>query len=196
MRKVYLIRHGTTVANEQNLYYGATDIGISEKGRTELTELHEKGGYPDVSNCQVYTSGMVRTIQTLEILFPGTSYQVESGLREMNFGNFEMRSYDELKDDPEYQEWASGDYMANICPNGESGNMQSERAIKAFWDIMHRTDKDLLIVSHSGTVTAVMHSLFPSEGEHRWYWQCYGGNGYAVEFDGDKAVSHEKLPKI
>ena len=190
-----MIRHGTTVANEKNLYYGATDIGVSEKGKAELAELRIKGGYPDITGCTVYTSGMVRTAETLGILYPETEYDVNEDLREMNFGRFEMRAYEELREDPEYQIWITGDFMENICPDGESGNMHSERAVRAFWDIVHKTDGDVLIVSHSGTMAAIMHSLFPDEGENRWHWKCYGGTGYAIELDGVCVVGHFKIPK-
>ena len=44
MRKVCLIRHGATAANEKRLYYGATDLSVSENGRKELEKLREKGG--------------------------------------------------------------------------------------------------------------------------------------------------------
>ena len=195
MRRVYLIRHGTTEANERNLYYGATDISISEKGRSALTELFEKGGYPDPSKCTVFISGMVRTKETLDILFPNSEFQTEPDFREMDFGHFEMRAYEELKEDPEYQIWITGDYMENVCPNGESPNAQCERAVKAFWKTLEKTEGDLIIISHSGTVVGIMQSLFPNEGENRWYWRCYGGGGYAVLMDGDKAVSYEKIPK-
>lgn len=196
MRRVYLIRHGTTAANEERLYYGATDVSLSEKGIAELRELYEKGGYPDVKACTVFTSGMVRTKETLDILFPNSEFQVEHDFREMDFGKFEMHSYEELKDDPEYQEWITGDFMANACPNGESGNEQCKRAVEAFWNVLERTEGDVLIISHSGTVIGIMQSLFPNEGENRWYWQCYGGCGYAVEIDGKQAVSYVKIPKI
>lgn len=194
MRKVYLIRHGTTEANEKRLYYGFSDVSLSERGRAELSGLKAKGGYPDISGCTVYISGMTRTRETLELLFPNTEYSVEENLREMNFGKFEMHSYEELRDDEEYQAWISGDYMSNVCPGGESGNMQCERAIKAFRDILRKTQGDLLIISHSGTMTAIMQELFPNIGENRWHWQCSGGTGYSVELDGDKAVNYYRIP--
>lgn len=193
MRRVYLIRHGTTAANEKNLYYGATDVGLSDKGRGELKELKEKGAYPDFSTCAVFTSGMKRTAETLEIIYPGADFAVESGLSEMNFGKFEMRSYEELKDDSEYQTWITGDFMANVCPEGESGNAQCERAVKSFWDIFRKTEGDVLIVSHSGTMVGIMQALFPDEGENRWYWRCYGGCGYAVDFEGEAAVGYTRI---
>ena len=194
MRKVYLIRHGTTVANEHNLYYGATDISVSPKGCEELTELRKNGGYPDIKNCAVYTSGMKRTAETLELLFPGTEYSVHSGFREMNFGKFEMRSYDELKGDPEYIEWITGDFMANVCPEGESGNAQAERALKAFWEVFGSNEKDVMIVSHSGTITAVMESIFPNIAENRWYWRCYGGHGYEIDFENNTPMAFREIP--
>ena len=38
--KLYLIRHGKTMANEKHLYCGSTNLPLSEKGIEELQNLH------------------------------------------------------------------------------------------------------------------------------------------------------------
>ena len=194
MRTVCLIRHGATAANERRLYYGATDLPVSENGRKELEKLREKGGYPDISGFAVYTSGMKRTAETLDILYPETKYSVEPELSEMNFGKFEMRAYEELQYDPEYQKWIEGDYLKNVCPDGESACQHAERAVRGFNRVINEVTGNILMICHGGTIASVMMSLFPNEGEDRWYWDCPNGCGYAVEFDGLKPISYKKLP--
>lgn len=44
----------------------------------------------------------------------------------MNFGDFEMKSYQELKDTAAYQAWIT-DVEHNVCPNGESAPQVLER---------------------------------------------------------------------
>ena len=93
--KISLIRHGKTFANEKKLYYGFSDIELSENGIKELEKLKEKVNY---EKGQLFiTSGLKRTIQTLNILFGNVDYIVNEHFKEMNFGDFELKSYEQLK---------------------------------------------------------------------------------------------------
>ena len=73
---VYLIRHGKTEANEKRLYCGSSDLGLSEKGRAELSQLHY-----DLTNVRFLTSGMKRTNETLNILFGDVPYEEDRRFR-------------------------------------------------------------------------------------------------------------------
>ncbi len=197
MRKIHLIRHGRTAANENWLYCGATDIPLTENGRQALAELRESRVYPDISRCLVCTSGMLRTEQTLFELFGDVPHITEPGLREMDFGDFEMRAYSELKNVPEYIEWISGDNEKKPCPNGESGEMMQARVISAFDRLVSEYGQDILIVAHGGVIAAIMSRLFPNDSKNRYDWQPSGGAGYTVFFEngspsGYDAIPHEK----
>ena len=111
-----MIRHGKTEANERHLYCGSTDLTLSDAGKAELHQLHY-----DMKNVRFLTSGMKRTNETLRILFGDVQYEEDPRFREVDFGIFEMRSYEELKHTPEYQTWLTGDNEINIPPTGESG---------------------------------------------------------------------------
>ena len=129
--RLYLIRHGKTIANELHLYCGATDVELSENGIAELKKRH----YEVPQGCRFITSGMKRTRQTLEILFGNVSFEVEKRFREMDFGIFEMGSYESLKQREDYQKWISGDNEANVCPLGESGDQMRERVLEGFREL-------------------------------------------------------------
>ena len=98
--KLFLLRHGLTEANERRLYYGRTDLPLSEAGRAALRAC---AAPPAV--VRYFTSGLLRTEQTLEILCGSVPHTALPGLREMDFGAFEMKSYSELKDDPDFRRW-------------------------------------------------------------------------------------------
>ena len=168
---VYLIRHGMTLANERHLYCGSTDLPLSEAGREELQSL----AYA-ISPERFVTSGMKRTNETLEILFGNVPYSVDSRFREVDFGDFEMKSYEMLKDDPAYQAWLTGDNEANTPPGGESGAQMTRRVLEAFSELPDGT----ALVAHGGVIAAIMASLFPEEGKHRYQWQPRNGHGYEI----------------
>ena len=116
--KLILIRHGMTEANEKRLYCGSTDIGLSERGKAQLTE---KGTEISPRGFHIITSGKLRCEETLKILFGSFPHDTDPAFCEMDFGSFEMQSYESLKDTEDYQLWLSGDNEANRTPGGESG---------------------------------------------------------------------------
>ena len=168
---IYLIRHGKTEANERRLYCGSTDLPLSERGREELKDLHY-----DIRDVSFLTSGMRRANETLELLFGAVSYDTDPRLREVNFGAFEMRGYEELKDDPSYQNWITGDNERNVPPGGESGAQMTQRVLAAFSELR----EDTCIVTHGGVIAAIMAHLFPEAGKHRYQWQPKNGHGYIL----------------
>ena len=91
--KLYLIRHGATRANLEHLYCGSTDLPLSAEGAEALRALRY-----DTPKARYLTSGMRRTNETMEILFPGKAYEQDARFREVDFGIFEMKSYAQLKD--------------------------------------------------------------------------------------------------
>ena len=169
---IYLIRHGKTEANEKHLYCGSTDLPLSEKGREELAGLRY-----DIQNVRFLTSGMKRADETLGILFGDVPFEAEPQLREVDFGIFEMRGYEELKDDPAYQAWITGDNEANVPPRGESGAQMKQRVLEA----LSRIREDTCIVTHGGVIASIMEHLFPEEGKNRYQWQPQNGRGYCLQ---------------
>lgn len=172
---IYLIRHGKTRANEEHLYCGSTDLPLSEAGKAELCKL----SYP-AFHARFVTSGMRRTNETLRLLFGQVPFREEPRFREVDFGDFEMRAYAQLKDDPAYQCWLSGDNEANRPPHGESGNEMKRRVLEAFGQLQ----EDTVVVTHGGVIAAIMEQLFPGEGKNRYQWQPAPGHGYAISAQG------------
>ena len=148
---IYLIRHGKTEANEKWLYCGSTDLPLSATGRAELQNKHYA-----IKNA------------------------VDPRFREVDFGVFEMRSYEELKAVPEYQTWLNGDNEANIPPEGESGQQMKERVLQAFSCIR----EDTCLITHGGVIAAIMEHLFPEEKKDRYQWQPKPGCGYVLSENG------------
>ena len=174
--KLYLIRHGKTEANERRLYCGSTDLPLSDKGLAELIQLR----YEVPAGCRFVTSGMKRTEQTLERLFGPVPHTADPRLREIDFGAFEMHSYEQLQNDPDYLQWISGDNEKNIPPQGESGEQMKRRVLEALEGLL-RDDRDTVLLVHGGTVSVILAYLFPREQRSRYQWQPRPGHGYLVE---------------
>ena len=132
--KLTLLRHGETEGSQKNLYYGAADIPALPKSLEALQQKALTGVYPTAEH--YYVSGMTRTIQTLRAIYGDVAYTVLPGLREMDFGDFEMRAYaGDLEHDPQFIVWCE-DSEHNMCPNGESAPQVLARNLAAIQPVI------------------------------------------------------------
>ena len=180
MSPIYLIRHGRTRANEEHLYCGSSDLPLSPGGEAELRQLHYF--LPPV---RFLTSGMTRTEQTLSLLFGEVPHEIRPAFREIDFGIFELHTYEELKDDPQYQRWLTGNNEENVPPQGESGVQMTRRVTQAIPKLL---ENDTVLVTHGGVIAAIMDYLFPEAGKSRYAWQPEPGHGYKITGDSYQAI--------
>lgn len=188
--ELYLIRHGKTICNEKKLYCGKSNISLSENGRRELSELKQKITYP---KCEKYfTSGAKRANETFEILYPKERYSEINGFLEYDFGDFEMKSYEMLKEDQEYINWIMDDEGRISCPNGESKKIYRERIKNEFITLVNNCAlnkvKSALVVAHGGTIGTIL-ELFHDNSKNFYTWQPECGLGYKLDiFINDEIV--------
>ena len=194
--KITWIRHGMTRANEEHRYLGKTDEPLSEKGIRFLQEKKKKSFFnaPEF----LYASPMKRCVQTAEILFRRKPVLIPEW-KEMDFGQFEGKNYEELKDNPDYQKWIDSNGTLPF-PGGEPREQFIRCSMEGFdWmmsDILIKSEKNTRIqngtetqdlknnceteipvvaVVHGGTIMAVLSSL--TGGEY-FDFQVKNGEGY------------------
>ncbi len=190
--RVVFIRHGITRGNTEKLYCGSTDVPILELGRQDILQCKDKGYYPPLNGYRLYTTGLKRTIETKELIYPDAPYTPIPELNEMDFGDFEMRTHLEMEHLPEYQAFIN-DKSGNVsCPNGDSALSFYHRCIQGFKKITDNR-QDAIFFGHAGTISVLMMYLFPGEKSHHIYWQPNNGRGFTVLFENDKALSYEPL---
>ena len=174
---VYLLRHGRTYWNDRRRYLGRTDIPLSHEGAEELRA-------PGFSPEPVYTSPLLRARQTAEILFPAARLEAVDALAEMDFGDFEGRTADEMAEDAAYRAWVERG-CAGRCPNGETRAEFCARTCRAFQMLVDRaaaeTRDTLVIVAHGGTQRAVMERFAEPACGYFELRPPFGG-GYVLEY--------------
>ena len=88
---ISLIRHSTTLFNEIGMPSGGmVDCPLSEKGIELIKELKEKGIY-DKDPGVLYCSSLIRSRQTLNIIYPGEIVYGRKELDEYHFGEMELQ---------------------------------------------------------------------------------------------------------
>ena len=191
--KVHLIRHGMTRANKERIYCGRTDLPLTAEGVSMILSLKKEISYP--AGDTYFTSGLLRTSQTLDLIYGKKSFTAVPEISEIDFGLFEMRSYEELKDDILYQQWIA-DTDNNRCPRGESGNDFKKRAVLGFKKILSicadRGAETAVIVTHGGVIAKIMDLHRP--GKKTFYeWLPALGRGYTVDLDAGVCKSYAAI---
>ncbi len=192
--KICLIRHGITEGNQKRLYYGSSDIPLAEEGVAMLRELASQGIYPDDVDATCYTSGMLRTEQTFSLIYGDREHEAFSPFREIDFGDFEMKSYEELKDDPDYQTWISDTTGTLPPPGGESALDFQARVSEGFAELLQRQEKHMtIVVCHGGPIAAILQKAFPDEKENFYQWLPDPGHGYLLTVEDGEIVEKESF---
>lgn len=155
--RISIIRHGMTYANENGIYIGKTDLPLSPKGASEIASKMDEFDYPAVH--KVYSSPLARCTETAEILFPETDITTVDDMRELDFGDFENKSVEELINNPDYKKWLKGG-KDNRPPNGESLEEMTARTYAGLHniitDMMNEGITHSAIITHAGIISNML----------------------------------------
>ncbi len=206
--EVIFIRHLPTPGNEKKQYIGRTVEVLSSgavtsfhKKREMYLKSQKEGKYPPFYPPaeMIVASPMKRCVQTAELIYPGQKIVTEPELRECDFGRFEGKTYEELKDDPAYIAWLeSGGVLA--FPEGEDQETFRSRCAEGVRRRLQKgiteKKKSIAFVVHGGTIMAALHRL--AEGEHSFYdWQTGNGRGFlALAAEDEWQAGREILREI
>ncbi|NCE63444.1 histidine phosphatase family protein [Pseudoflavonifractor sp. 524-17] len=176
--RVYLLRHGRTQWNEEKRYQGKQDIPLSPEGVAELAEADYR---PET----VYVSPLCRARQTAEVIFPYAWQIPVPEFREMDFGDFEGRSCQEMAEDPDYRAWVDSGCLT-LCPAGEDKAQFCARVCAAFLvrveEGFGQRQEEITILAHGGVLMAVMERFALPERDY-FCWQSPCAGGFILEGD-------------
>lgn len=154
--KLCLIRHGETAWNAERRLQGHTDTPLNPKGVLQARQMAQALKDINLGLDVLYTSDLKRAVDTANAVVElfGVEAQVDSALRERNFGALQGLSITEaplLRPDI---------WQAHIARNldhdlegGESIQQFSLRVRNALDSIQKRhAGKTILVVSHGGTL--------------------------------------------
>ncbi len=172
---VHLIRHAKTKSNDEKRYLGWKDEPILK--REELPVVNREYSV-------VFGSDLVRCKQTAEAYFPGAVYIEDEGFRELNFSQFEGKTYEELKGDQRYQKWLD-DSNQVAPPDGETLEIMTNRCRIAFKKLPQGLSVYPLVV-HGGTIRVLLTEYAPYESQF-WDWVVTHNDIYTLEWESRRA---------
>lgn len=142
MADLYLVRHGQTEFNVQNILQGWHDSPLTARGREQALTTRAAFAARGVSFDYVYSSPLGRARHTAELIVgAGRSIELVDDLREWHLGSLEGTSNRKMPAQP----W--GDYP--VAFGGESEAQLRARMVAALSRIMFRPQHNcVLAVSH------------------------------------------------
>lgn len=176
--QIYLIRHGFTQGNMEKRYIGRTDLPLTDESNRSLREMREKFKYPYAG--AYFSAPHMRCKQTVSTLYPDAKIIEIPDFRECNFGMWEERTAEELKDEPMFEAWLGGN---GTPPNGESGADFFTRVCAGFEKVVEGMMKtgtlSSVIVLPAGAIVSILSNYgLPKAGALDW--MCDQGCGYAI----------------
>jgi alpha-ribazole phosphatase len=185
--RLLLIRHAEPEAEARGRCYGTLDIGVSDEGLRQADRLAR--ALAEVGLAAIYTSPRRRALQTASALgrVRGLAPVVDERLCEIDFGDFEGRTYEEIeREHPDlFRRWMETPTEIEF-PNGESYERLQKRALLALSSILdnHRRDT-VAVVTHGGIARAILADCLsiPNAGLFR-IDQSYGALSIVDWIDG------------
>ena len=147
-RKFYMIRHGQTEANAQQIMAGSLDSPLTEFGRQQAMDVHHALDHMPEQPTKIIHSHLSRARDTASLinLKLGLEMQEEAGIAEWHAGDWEGVPYEQC-----------GDIMRSWidAPGGESSQDFLSRIRAAKHRILSEDGHTPLLVSHGGVFRAL-----------------------------------------
>ncbi|TDL83161.1 histidine phosphatase family protein [Peribacillus frigoritolerans] len=156
--QLILIRHGLTEWNKEKRYIGHTDLPVMEDSFIEYESLKKtlQNYLPDI----VYSSDLLRCQQTAAFLFPEEAPIKDPRLREISFGIWEGKTYEDLKNDFHYSSWLDN-WEITSTPGGESGIAFHKRVSSFLSEVLKSKLSSAAIMTHGGVIRKIVSDLVP-----------------------------------
>ena len=150
MTTLYLVRHGQTDWNLNNLYQGHSDIPLNETGKQQAMQAvqNQNGLVYDA----IYASDLIRAQQTAGYFSQksGLPIQTDARLREIYMGKWEGMRFAEIRQQyPDLVKAREKNPSIHGAPGGETLRDLARRIIAAADDICRaHPDGKVMIVAH------------------------------------------------
>jgi probable phosphoglycerate mutase len=158
-KKIYIIRHGQTEFNLQNIVQGSgVDSDLNSRGRQQAEAFYQ--AYQHIAFDKVYTSALKRTHQSVhKFLRKGLPHDILPGLNEISWGTKEGQKVTASEDEYYHymmKQWQLGHTSLKI-EGGESPEDVVLRMKPALDHIMSRTEeKTVLVCMHGRAIRILM----------------------------------------
>jgi len=170
MTDFFLVRHGETIWHAENRYAGVSEVELSPRGLAQAAQLARWASSAELS--AVWSSPLSRALGTATPCAEsaGLRLQIDARLRELDFGDGEGRTWQEMRERfPAAFAAFDIDPVANHLPGGEDPVAAVRRFVACLHDIADiHPEGRVLVVAHTTVIRlALCHLLGAPLGDYR-----------------------------
>ena len=189
-KRIFLVRHGQTRQHDEPMFIGQYDVPLGDEGRMQAEVLGREiaaamredveaealgmdkfGREPMPAIERIYCSDLSRARETADIIceyvnkiLPApVQVKADSGLREINLGEWDGRPISEIRSSfpDEYRRRGENIFTHKIREGGGENFYDLQyRVLAAFREILRNDDaKDIIIIAHSGVLRVLENNI-------------------------------------
>jgi broad specificity phosphatase PhoE len=170
MTRIYLLRHGTTEWNREEIFRGRVDCPLNETGRAEGRAV--AAYFEGVELDGIYTSPLARAAETAAAIAAGRGIRVipEPAFIDLDFGEWQGHPLKEVREKyPDlYRAWRERPQEVTI-PGGENLDSLRARAWEGLLRVARENpDRTVVIVSHRVITKVLICAALGLDNSHFW----------------------------
>ena len=151
--KVYVVRHGESETNAKGLWTGWVNVHLTDLGREQAQKV---GNFlKDIPFDKIYSSDLVRAMETAENAIPGCSCETSELIREINVGSIAGKPFSVV----------TGEQRAIIEQkgfelfDGETQKELANRVLKFMKKLEAETWENVALFTHGGWIRAFLDAV-------------------------------------
>ncbi|NPA13262.1 MAG: histidine phosphatase family protein [Aquificae bacterium] len=185
MKRIILVRHGESEYNAYKRIQGHLDTDLTPEGVVQARLL---GEYLQRFNIQkIITSDLRRAYRTAQIVGDvlGLDIQITPLLREMAFGQWEGKTYEEIfkNNYQDFQNWLINPVKYPL-PEQESIADFTERLSTVWQEVLNYPEDSILIVAHGGSIQGLICLACGFGMENLWAFKHTNTGVSLIQTDG------------
>lgn len=162
--EVWYVRHGETDWNRAGRIQGWIDLPLNDAGVAQAARLAPR--LAGVAFDGVFASDLVRARVTAETALPGTEVRPDARLRELDYGVFEGKAWDDLEGEEAAlaHHWRA-DPVGRRIPDGES---YADLAVRLDAFRAELPPGRYAAFCHGGTIRVALYGILGRPAPGRW----------------------------
>jgi broad specificity phosphatase PhoE len=169
MTRLFLIRHGDTAWNVEEIFRGRADVELNEMGIKQAELLARY--LADENIVAIYSSPLKRALKTAKIIAVSHHINVipAAELIDFDYGEWQGLSHDTIKEKYQvlYAEWLNNPQLVQV-PKGESLDDVRRRVLRLVDQVTAKHEDTIALVSHRVVGKVLICALLGLDNSHFW----------------------------
>ena len=189
---IFLLRHGQIKGCEEKRYIGKTDVDLDSTGFLQAEYWENQFSLLKID--AIYSSTLVRCINTAKVISQNNEIITESTLNEINMGTWDGKTFAQIKTEYPKEFEKRGEKIDTFRPpRGESFYDLSCRALPFFKNLNNKLEENILVVTHAGVIRTILSNIMEIELKNLFQIKVSYGELFVISHNDHSDKKQESL---